>query len=178
MRSFISKDDVSFEKYELGGGQVTDQTRIEWMAQKISPASSLAMADHRKMMKSFGKQDLTLDTGWFRYSDVLIMDCSELTSAAVHEPTQAPAQAPAQADKQFLAARASGGSQLTRTQLQTVHRFAAANGTLFRMLLWKTLRQQKEESRSGSTYRSWLLRRCTRQRKTKTLGSLMMAQQG
>jgi hypothetical protein len=104
------------------------------MAQKISPASSLAMADHRKMMKSFGKQDPTLDTVWFRHSDVLIMVCSELTSAVVHEPAQAPqapAHAPAQADKQFLAPRASGGRQLTRTQLQAIHRFAAANGKTF-----------------------------------------------
>ena len=135
MRSFVSKDDVLFEKYERGGGQVTDQTRIEWMAQKISPASSLAMADHRKMIKSFGKQDPTLDTDWFRYSDVLIMVCSDLTSAAVNEPAQAPpqapAQAPAQADRQFLAPRASGGRQLTRQQLQAIHRFAAANGKAF-----------------------------------------------
>jgi len=134
MRSFISKDDVLFGKYERGGGQVTDQTRIEWMAQKISPASSLAMADHRKTMKSFGKLDPTLDTDWFRYSDVLIMICSDLTSAAVGEPAQAaqaPAQAPAQADKPFLAPRASGGRQLTRPQLQAIHRFAAANGKAF-----------------------------------------------
>ena len=130
MRSFVSKDDVLFEKYERGGGQVTDQTRIEWMAQKISPASSLAMADHRKTMKSFGKQDPTLDTDWFRYSDVLIMVCSDLTSAAVDEPAKA-AHAPAQAVKPFLAPRASGGRQLTRPQLQAIHRFAAANGKAF-----------------------------------------------
>ena len=138
MRSFVSKDDVLFEKYERGGGQVTDQTRIEWMAQKISPASSLAMADHRKTMKSFGKQDPTLDTDWFRYSDVLIMVCSDLTSAAVDEPAQAAqalAQAPARQHKLInhsgLAPRASGGRQLTRPQLQAIHRFAAANGKAF-----------------------------------------------
>ena len=71
------------------------------MAQKVSVASSLAMADHRKTMKSFGKQDPTLDTNWFRYLDLLIMVCSDVTSAAVDEPTKA-AQAPAQAYKPFL----------------------------------------------------------------------------
>ena len=44
---------------------------------------------------------------------------------------QAPAQAPVQADRQFLAPRASGGRQLTRQQLQAIHRFAAANGKAF-----------------------------------------------
>ena len=79
-------------------------------------------------------QDSTLDTDWFRYSDVLIMACSDLTSAAVDEPAQAaqaPAQAPAQADKSFLAPRASGGRQLTRPQLRAIQRFAAANGKAF-----------------------------------------------
>jgi hypothetical protein len=132
MRSFVSKDNVLFEKYERGGGQVTDQTRIEWVEQKISPASSLAMADHRKMMKGLGKQDPALCTDWFKYSDALIMVCSDLT--AVQAPTQEPAQAPAapvQQEKPFLAPRPSGGRQLTKPQLQAIHRYAAAHGESF-----------------------------------------------
>ena len=128
MRSFVSKDNVLFEKYERGGGQVTDQTRIEWVDRKISSASSLAMEDHRKTMKSLGKQDPALGTDWFKYSDALIMVCSDLT--AVQAPAQAPA-APMQQEKPFLAPRPSGGRQLTKTQLQAIHRYAAAHGESF-----------------------------------------------
>lgn len=132
MRSFVSKGDVLFEKYERGGGQVTDQTRIEWVEQKISPASSLAMADHKKMMKSLGKQDPTLGTVWFKSSDALIMVCSDLTAvqAPAQEPTQGPA-APVQQEKPFLAPRPSGGRQFAEPQLQAIHRFAAARGESF-----------------------------------------------
>ena len=92
MRNFILRDDMLFEKYERGGGQVSDQTRIEWMQKKITLASLVAMTEHRKMVKSLGKQDPAQDTDWFKYSDVLIMVCSDLAgTAAVDAPAQAPA---------------------------------------------------------------------------------------
>ena len=48
--------------YGAGGGQVSEQTRIEWMQQKISTASEMAMQEHKRLLKSFGKQDPELET--------------------------------------------------------------------------------------------------------------------
>ena len=81
------------DKYEAGGGQVSEQTRIEWVQQKISAASGMAMQEHKRLLKSLGKLDLELETDWFKYSDELIMVCSDLPAApaAPAAPT-APAQ--------------------------------------------------------------------------------------
>ena len=58
------------------------------------------------------------------------MVCSDLTGKAAGAPVQEPA-APVQDEKPFLAPRPSGGRQLTKPQLQAIHRYAAAHGKSF-----------------------------------------------
>ena len=58
------------------------------------------------------------------------MVCSDLTGKAAGAPVQEPA-APVQDEKPFLAPRPSGGRQLTKPQLQAIHRYAAAHGESF-----------------------------------------------
>ena len=57
---------------------MSDQTRIEWMQQKITLASLVATTEHKKTTKSLGKRDPARDTALFKYSDVLTMVCSDL----------------------------------------------------------------------------------------------------
>lgn len=133
MRKFISADDLLFEEFEASGGEVSDRTRVEWMQEKISTAATLAMGEHKKLMKSLGRKDAEMDSDWFKYTDALIMVCSDLSvqaPAAPAAPAVKPA-APTQVPAGGLPPRASGGRQLTKMQLQAIHRFAAASGKAF-----------------------------------------------
>ena len=78
MRQYISKDDRLFREYMMAGGQVSDQTRIEWMQEKLSPAAKAEMEQHRSMLRALGKARDTLLTDWLVYSDALISVCSEV----------------------------------------------------------------------------------------------------
>ena len=130
MRQFISTDDRAFKDYILAGGQVSDQTRIEWMQEKLSVAAVTAMGQHEALLKTLGRPRDTLQTDWLVYSDALISVCSEVQGeeqvpAAVVPAAVVPA-APA-ADKKRTAGRQLGNEQVT-----AIHRYAAAIGMEFR----------------------------------------------
>ena len=71
-------DDRAFKDYILAGGQVSDQTRIEWMQEKLSVAAITAMGQHTALLRTLGKPQNTLQTDWLVYSDALISVWSEV----------------------------------------------------------------------------------------------------
>ena len=47
------------------------------MQKKITAASASAMEEHKKLMKSLGQQDTELESNWYKYTDTLLMVCSD-----------------------------------------------------------------------------------------------------
>ena len=56
MHEFVTADDRVWRENIAAGGSASDQTRMEWMAQKTSGASCAAMAEYRRIVKNIGKR--------------------------------------------------------------------------------------------------------------------------
>ena len=133
MRQYISTDDRLFREYMMAGGQVSDQTRIEWMQEKLTATATAEMEQHKVMLRTLGRASNTLLTDWLVYSNALIAVCSEVQDGSKQPAGQQaaaaaqPAAQPAGADKKKTA-----GRQITNEQVTAIHRYAASMGLEFR----------------------------------------------
>ena len=64
MRQFITLDDQVFKQYVLAGGDISGQTRIEWMKQKLSGTARKAMEQHCALLKNLGQLKPGMETDW------------------------------------------------------------------------------------------------------------------
>ena len=95
MRQYTSTDDRFFKDYLMAGGQVSDQTRIEWMQEKLTATAAFEMGQHKALLRTLCKPQDTLQTNWLPYSDALISVCSEVQGEVQQLPSVAPAVVPA-----------------------------------------------------------------------------------
>ena len=122
MRQFITLDDQVFKQYVLAGGDISGQTRIEWMKQKLSGTARKAMEQHCALLKNLGQLKPGMETDWLTYSDVLMPVCADMVKMAAEVPA-----APAAGQKKKTA-----GRHLENEQVTAIHRYAASSGVEFR----------------------------------------------
>ena len=67
-----------FKQYVLAGGDISGQTRIEWMKQKLTGTAREAMEQHCALLKNLGQLKPGMETDWLTYSDVLMTVCAEM----------------------------------------------------------------------------------------------------
>ena len=67
MRQFITLDDQVFKQYVLVGGDISGQTRIEWMKQKLSGTARKAMEQHCALLKNLGQLKPGMETDWLTF---------------------------------------------------------------------------------------------------------------
>ena len=130
MRQYISTDDRFFKDYLMAGGQVSDQTRIEWMQEKLTATAVSEMGQHKALLRTLGKPQDTLQTNWLAYSDALISVCSEVQGEVQQLPSVAPAVVPAA--PAAVQKKKTAGRHLENEQVTAIHRYAASSGMEFR----------------------------------------------
>ena len=82
MQTFVISDDKLWRQYVTAGGRISDQTRIEWVQDKISAPATTAMEEYKRTMKYLGQLDQRLDTDWLLYSNELTKVCSGIDDGA------------------------------------------------------------------------------------------------
>ena len=53
-----------FKQYVLAGGDISGQTRIEWMKQKLTGTAREAMEQHCALLKNLGQLKPGMETDW------------------------------------------------------------------------------------------------------------------
>ena len=95
MRQFITLDDKIFKQYVLAGGDISGQTRIEWMKQKLTGPARNAMEQHCALLKNLGQLKPGMETDWLTYSDVLMTVCADMIEMQTAAPALGTVAAPA-----------------------------------------------------------------------------------
>jgi hypothetical protein len=134
MQEFVTADDRVWRKYIAAGGSVSDQTRIEWVMQKISGASCAAVAEYKRTMKNIGKLDPRLESDWLFFSDVLIMVCfgaGDEVIVPARVPSSVPVAAPVAVPVAVPAPTKTDSRVLDKQQIQALHRYAIAHNLTF-----------------------------------------------
>ena len=131
MRQYISTDDRFFKDYLMAGGQVSDQTRIEWMQEKLTATAVSEMGQHKALLRTLGKPLDMLQTNWLAYSDALISVSSEVQDEEQQLPGAAPAVVPA-AVVPAGQKKKTAGRQLENQQVTAIHRYAVSMGLEFK----------------------------------------------
>jgi hypothetical protein len=135
MRQYISTDDRFFKDYLMAGGQVSDQTRIEWMQEKLAATAVSEMGQHKALLRTLGKPQNTLQTDWLVYSYALISVCSKVQDEEQQLKGAAPAVVPAAVVPAAPAAgqkKKTTGRHLENEQITAIHRYATSSGMGFR----------------------------------------------
>jgi hypothetical protein len=117
----------------MAGGQVSDQTRIEWMQEKLTATAVSEMGQHKALLRTLGKPLDMLQTNWLAYSDALISVCSEVQD----EEQQLPGVRRDQnrVDAAVVPAgqkKKTAGRQLENQQVTAIHRYAVSMGLEFK----------------------------------------------
>ena len=78
MREFVTKDDRMARQLKQEGGMISDQTRIELVDRKISPAVREAIERYTGIQIALGGLDQDMHNDWLKYSGVLLQVCAEM----------------------------------------------------------------------------------------------------
>ena len=108
---------------------MSDQTKIEWMQEKLTATVTAAseMGQHKALLRTLGKPQDTLQTNWLACSDAFISVCSDIQDEVQQLPSVALAVVPAAGQKKKTA-----GRHLENEQITAIHRYAASSGMEFR----------------------------------------------
>ena len=131
MRQFIITDDRAFRAYTLAGGQVSDQTRIEWMQDELSVAAVVAMEQHKALLRSLGKSEQALKTEWLAFSNALITVCSDILAVPAATLTEVPATVQNAGKDEQVPRKKATDRTLEKAQVTAIHRYATSEGLDF-----------------------------------------------
>jgi hypothetical protein len=135
MREFVTLDDMMAREVKQAGVQMSDQTRIELVEEKISSSALKAMEKYKDVMITMGQFDATMYDDWLAHSNVLMQVCSEMNFGDSDEDgDETDEHAGKIASSKFRRMATNNPPQrrqLDRNQIVAIDAYAAAHGKSF-----------------------------------------------